>query len=171
MANCSQLPTWVSSLQALAVPLIAAVGLWIAARQMLIADERLKYDAFDRRYEKRVALYEATHAFLAKVFQRNMSDDDIRSYGLCALDAQFLFDEGMYRYLRDIRHHVASWHDASLSANQSPAGDERNEFERIERENLKWIIEQGDEITGFAGKFMPYLVQIPVKRSWWLRWP
>jgi hypothetical protein len=33
MANCSQLPTWVSSLQALAVPLIAAVGLWIAARQ------------------------------------------------------------------------------------------------------------------------------------------
>jgi hypothetical protein len=171
MATCSQLPIWVSFLQALAVPFIAVVGLWIAARQMLIADERLKYDAFDRRYEKRVALYEATRAFLAKVFQKNMSDDEIRAYGLCALDAQFLFDEVMYRYLRDIRQHVASWYHATLSANQSPAGAERNEFERIERENLKWIIEQGDEIAGFAGKFMPYLAQTPFKRSWWLRWP
>ena len=42
------------------------VGLWIAARQMLIADERLKYDAFDRRYEKRVALYEATRALFGE---------------------------------------------------------------------------------------------------------
>ena len=47
MTNCS-LPQWVSYLQALAVPIIAAAGMWIAARQMVIADEKLQIDAFDR---------------------------------------------------------------------------------------------------------------------------
>jgi hypothetical protein len=171
MANAPQLPVWVAYLQALAVPVFALIGAWIAARQMLIADERLRYDAFDRRYDKRVALYESTRAFLAKVFQRRMSDEDIRAYGLCALDAQFLFDDEMYRYLQDIRQRVAAWHQAKSSADQMPPGPERDACEQIERENLNWVIRQGDESTGFAVKFMPYLVQRPAHRSWWLRWP
>jgi hypothetical protein len=59
MSDCSQLPPWVSYLQALGVPIIAAViaavGTWIAARQMLIANDKLQLDAFDRQYVKRVA--------------------------------------------------------------------------------------------------------------------
>jgi len=171
MGNITQLPAWVSYLQALAVPLIALVGAWIAARQTSIADERLQYDVFDRRYERRVAVYEATRTFLAKVFERRISDDDIKTYGLFALDAKFLFDEGMYRYLHEIRHRVAAWHRAETSANQMPASAERDETERIERENRNWIIQQGDEKTGFATRFIPYLVQQPIKRAWWLRWP
>ena len=118
-----------------------------------------------------MALYEATRAFLAKVFQGQMSEEDIRAYGLCALDAQFLFDDGMDRYLHDIRQRVASWHHAKSSVDQMPRGAERDACEQIERENLNWLIQQGDERTGFAVKFMPYLVQQPVQRSWWLRWP
>jgi hypothetical protein len=171
MGNTTQLPAWVSYLQALAVPLIALVGAWIAARQMSIADQRLQYDVFDRRYERRVALYEATRTFLAKVFEERISDADIKTYGLSALDAQFLFDEGMYRYLQEIRQRVAAWHRATTSADQMPAGAERDAMERIERENGRWIIQQGDEKTGFATRFIPYLVQQPIKRAWWLRWP
>jgi hypothetical protein len=36
MGNTTQVPAWVSYLQALAVPLIALIGAWIAARQMSI---------------------------------------------------------------------------------------------------------------------------------------
>ena len=135
------------------------------------AEERLQYDVFDRRYERRVALYEATRAFLAKVFERHISDEEIRAYGLFARDAQFLFDEGMYRYLQEIRQRAAAWHHTKTSADQMPASAERDAVEKIERENLNWLIQQGDEQTGFAAKFMPYLVQQPLQRAWWLRWP
>jgi hypothetical protein len=160
-----------SYLQLLSLFLFPLLAAWIAARQMSIAEERLKYDIFDRRYERRVALYEATRCFLAKVFERHITDEDIKAHGRFALDAQFLFDEEMYRYLRAIRQRVAEWHHAETSANRMPAGAERDAFERIERENLNWLIEQGDEKTGFATKFMPHLVQQPIRRPWWLRWP
>jgi hypothetical protein len=42
MSSCSQLPTWISYLQALAVPLavvVAAFSVWIAAWQMAIAHD------------------------------------------------------------------------------------------------------------------------------------
>ena len=45
MSNVSQLPPWVFYLQALAVPIFAALGVWIAARQMLIANDKLRLDS------------------------------------------------------------------------------------------------------------------------------
>jgi len=158
MSNASQLPAWVSYLQALAVPIIAVFGIWIAARQMVIADERLKLDAFDRQYNRRVAVYEATRKFLAGVFHRTISDDEIRAYGLYTLDAQFLFDDALYKYLRELCQRVTTWNDA-----KSPAD--------IKAQNLEWITQQGDEETGFAVRFKPFLVYEQVKRSWWLRRP
>jgi hypothetical protein len=138
---------------------------------MSIAEERLQYDVFDRRYERRVALYEATRAFVAKVFERHISEENIRAYGLFALDAQFLFDDEMYRYLQEIRQRVTAWHHAETSANQMPPGPERDAVEKIEHENRNWIVQQGDEKTGFATKFKPYLVQQPIRRARLLRWP
>jgi hypothetical protein len=79
----------VSYLQALAVPVFAALGVWIAARQMLIANDKLRLDSFDRQYERRFAVYEVTRGILEQVFRRNISEADMRSYGLRALDAQF----------------------------------------------------------------------------------
>ena len=99
MPQCSQLPQWVSILQALAVPVFALVGALIAWQQMAIARRKLQHDVFYRQYDRRVAVYEATRKFLGDVFHRNISDDDIRVYGLCTLDAQFLFDEEMYNIL------------------------------------------------------------------------
>jgi hypothetical protein len=171
MPQCSQLPLWVSYAQALTVPIIAILGVWIAARQMVIAHDKFELDAFDRQYEKRVAVYEATRKFLASVFHGSISDDDIRVYGLCTLDAQFLFDEKLYSYLKEIRQRVGAWTHAKCSIEQLPPGDERNEYERIKKEYLNWIIQQGDETTGFATRFVPFLVHMPAKRAWWLRWP
>jgi uncharacterized protein involved in cysteine biosynthesis len=48
MSSSSQLPQWVSYLQALTVPVIALLGVWIAARQMLIADEKVWLDFFQQ---------------------------------------------------------------------------------------------------------------------------
>jgi len=175
MADCQRLPIWVSYLRAFAVPVFAAIialaGVFTGARQMLIADEKLKHDIFYRRYDRRLALYQATRAFLARAFQTDMSDLEEREFGLLALDAQFLFDQELYHYLDEMRFRVSARRRASQRANAHPPGDERKASQKIEQQNLKWLIEQGDGATGLTARFMPYLVEPPVKRPWWLRWP
>jgi hypothetical protein len=53
-------------------------------------------------------------------------------------------------------------------ASHASSTDKKSEYEKIRRENLNWIIAQGDEQRGFATKFAPFLVQREGKRPWWL---
>ncbi|WP_159006836.1 hypothetical protein [Bradyrhizobium sp. S69] len=156
---------------AVLVPLIAVVGVWIAARQMLIADEKLSLDAFDRQYDRRLKVYESTRSLLASVYSSEISDSDLAVYGLAALDAQFLFDDGMYRYLRELQQRVTIWKHADTAAKESATSDERAADDAIRRENLEWIRLQGDEQKGFAVRFKPFLTFRRPDRVWWLSWP
>ena len=165
----SQLPVWVAYANALAVPIIAIVDAWIAARQMFIADEKLRYDEFYRQYDKRFAIYEATRKFFARAFEDiDLSEDEVRVYGFCTLDARFLFDDHMANFLREVHRPVATWQEANWMASHASSTDKKSEYEKIRRENLNWIIAQGDEQRGFATKFAPFLVQREGKRPWWL---
>jgi len=157
-------------MQPIALLVVALIGAWIAARQMVIANDRLQMDKFDRLYAKRVAVYEATRNILAKVFQGGVSEDDLQVYGLCALDAQFLFNDGMYEYLRELRQRIASLEFADFKSAEASI-PEQSEYKRIRAENLKWITQQGDEYSGFAERFRPFLVHELPQRSWLLRWP
>jgi hypothetical protein len=98
MSSCSQLPPqWVSYLQALGVPVAALIvtllGVWIAARQMLIANEKVWLDRFNSQYDRRFALYEATRSILEKSIRDEISETDARIYGQRVLEARCLFDE------------------------------------------------------------------------------
>jgi hypothetical protein len=162
MSQTPQLPIWVSYLQALAIPIVgvgvAAAGGLIAWAQMVIARDRFEIDAFDRQYVRRVAVYESTRQFLEGAIRGTLSESDIRAYGLRTLDAQFLFDDGMYMYLRELCWRVTTWIDAKSSIEKLPPGEDREVQERIRAEQLDWIIKQGDESSGFATKFRPFLV-------------
>jgi hypothetical protein len=76
---------------------IAAGGTWIALRQMLIANEKLQFDAFHRQYERRVAVYEATREFLASAFHGNISEDALRAYRLHTLEAVSKLQRGVLK--------------------------------------------------------------------------
>jgi len=158
--QCHELPAWVSYGQALAVPIlalaVAGFGAYIAWRQKEIASEKLRNDEFYRQYEKRFEVYRSTREFLAAAFLNGIDDDAIRAYTLRTLDSQFIFDEAMYAYLKEVRVHVSSWHSAKVHMGQS-SGDEAAEFRRIRDEHMAWIMAQGDERTGFATHFAPFL--------------
>jgi hypothetical protein len=158
-------------LQALAVPTIAFFGVWIAARQMRIADKKLQLDAFDRQYEKRFAVYVATRKFIGDVYLGNISEDEIKVYGLLTLDAKFLFDDKVYRELKEIRDRGHALHDARLKAKSESGEDEKRAFQSIADEQRNWFTQQGDDFAGFDVKFKQFLVYRPVKRPWLLRWP
>lgn len=136
---------------------------------MVIANDKLRMEKFDRLYAKRVAVYEATRSLLAKAYGI-VTEADIRAYGLIALDAQFLFDEEMFQYLRQVRHHVECIKVAEAEIANLP--QERHEqYIKIRNEHLDWIREQGDGPSDFSRRFRPFLVHEFPKRHWWLRWP
>jgi hypothetical protein len=174
MLRCSQLPCWVSYLQALAVPILAVVvaffGVLVASRQARIARDKFQSDEFFRKYDKRFEVYTATREFLASVFRGGVTEDSIHAYGLTALDAQFLFDEPVFRYLRELHQRIAFWHDAR-SRMEKAAAAEQAEFRRISDDQMQWIIQQGDEATGFATRFAPFLKPQEIRRPHWRFWP
>jgi hypothetical protein len=131
---------------------------YFACQQAAIARDKLEHDVFYRLYDRRVAVYEATRKFLADVFHGNITEDDIQAYGLLTLDAQFLFDEELYLYLKEIRQRVAAWRQAKWLSELEPPSAEKGAFADIARDRLDWISQQGDENTGFAVKFRPFLV-------------
>jgi hypothetical protein len=67
--SSSSLPLWVQVLQALAVPVIAAVGAWVALQQMHIARTKLQHDLYDRRY----AVFQAVRRFLDEASVQKIS--------------------------------------------------------------------------------------------------
>ena len=146
--------------------IITAVGVWIAMAQMVIARDRFEIDAFDRQYTRRVGVYEATRKFLEGAFRGTLSETDVRAYGLCTLDAQFLFDGNMYKYLRELCWRVTSWIEAKSSIDNLPPGENRSVYEKLRTEHLDWIIRQGDEVTGFATRFAPFLMYKRLERPW-----
>jgi hypothetical protein len=159
MSSCAQLPEWVCYFQALAIPIlvvsVAIFGAFISMRQAKTAHNKLCYDVFDRQWERRFEVYIATRDFLSGAFDGSISEKDIHSYGLRALEAKFLFDDAMYKYLREI-HTRGS---ALVSANANV--DDKNTLSEYIAKETKWIIQQGDENAGFAERFYPFLMQKP----------
>jgi hypothetical protein len=108
---------------------------------------------------------------LASVSHGEISDSEIKEFGLKALDAKFLFDNDLHKYLIQIRDRVHAWKNANSSLEQLPTSSARHEWLRIKNEAMQWIIEQGDDRTGFDVKFIPFLVYKKINRPFILRWP
>lgn len=166
------LPTWVSYFQALAVPILGAiVGIFtilISRQSARIAHDKLQQEVFDKQWEKRFAVYVATRDFLKGAHNNTISEIDAQTYGLRALEAQFLFDKNMYNYLRELHFHGTVLSSTTLSIDHLPPGPDREAQEEIRSEHLAWIRQQGDEKAGFSIKFAPFLKQQRVRRSWLL---
>jgi hypothetical protein len=170
MQNSSQLPLWVSYAQAISVIIFALLGALIALQQMIINSDKLRLDEFNRAYPQRDAVYKATRAILAKVYQGKIAEDDIRAYGLHTLDAKFLFDPRLVKYLKEVREHVTGVAFAESHLENEPLGETKDEYDRIRREHLDWIRLQGDDEAGFDLGFRPYLFYERAERPRWLRW-
>lgn len=168
--NAALLPAWVQVLllvlQALAVPVIAAAGVWIARQQMHIARVKLQHDLYDRRY----AVFQAARTLLAEVTTHRLaSDEALRLFVIGTSDARFLFDDKLADYLENMRQHVAGLHAISMSMDALPAGDQKAAASRAAGDHSLWLINQFD---GLAEKFRPFLqldarMRSAPRSAWW----
>ena len=152
------LPLWVQALQALAVPVIAAVGAWVAVQQMVIARVKLQHDLYDRRY----AVFDAVRAFLNEaISSRVVSPETFRTFALKTSDAEFLFNDGLAAYLKEMREHASKAQAIYITMQQMEPGDQKAAAFRAASEHTTWLI---DQIDGLAGRFRPFLMLEKRKR-------
>jgi hypothetical protein len=152
------LPLWVQALQALAVPVIAAVGAWVAVQQMVIARVKLQHDLYDRRY----AVFDAVRTFLNEaVGSRVVSPETFRTFALGTADAEFLFDDALAGYLREMREHASKAQAIYITMQQMEPGDQKAAASSAASEHTMWLINQ---IDGLAAKFRPFLMLEKRKR-------
>ena len=98
------LPMWVQICQALAVPVIAAVGAWIALQQTHLARVKLQHDLYDRRY----AVFNSARMLLEEVVTNKLaSADTFNSFVIGTLNSPFLFDDELAAYLAELRKRAA----------------------------------------------------------------
>ena len=151
MSACP-LPLWIQWLQALAVPVIAAVGAWIALQQMHLARVKLRHDLYDRWF----AVYQADRKFSAEVLTHaTVEDDQLRAYVVGTSDSVFLFNEEISTYLEQIRIRVSRLQPLAFSARNLPVGEQRTALVNEERAIIDWLTSQLPD--GLVARFRPFL--------------
>ena len=154
------LPEWVSVLQALLVPVIAAVGAWIALQQMHLARVRLRHDLFDRRF----AILQSTHKMLLCVMaEAKISGDVFASFAAGVGAAKFVFDETLFIYLREVQERAAKLRSIQIVLPAVGDDQERAKAAQAEGIELACLIKQLD---GLGDKFKPFL---QLEQRWTLR--
>jgi hypothetical protein len=149
MSACP-LPTWVQWLQALAVPVIALVGTWIALQQMHLAAVKLRHDLYERRFK----VFDATRALLsATLTQGYPTKDQLNSYEIATADAVFLLNDDVSKYLSDIRRRARSLSRSESPLAQMNVGDQTARPQKS-RDDFAWLT---DCLGTLVEKFKPFL--------------
>lgn len=145
------LPWWVQAVQALAVPVIAVVGTWVAIQQMVIARAKLQHDLYERRY----AVFDAVRTYLAEVMSNGIaSQETTRTFVLKTGDAEFLFDDELAAYLKEMREHASTARAIHFVIEPLQPGDRKAAAFSKESEHTMWLVNQMD---GLVGRFRPFL--------------
>jgi hypothetical protein len=166
------LPEWVQYAQAFAAPLlalvIAAVGTWIASRQMQIARVKLRHDLYDRRF----AVFQAARKLLAEALttRGNVTDDQVRAYVVGTSDSVFLLDEEISTYLEEIRKAVTRLQTIRYTLEPLPVGEERSALVKQEEQIFSRLMTALP--AGLVTKFKPFLTldtrKRAERRSWFM---
>ncbi|MGC8477406.1 MAG: hypothetical protein ACP5NP_13715 [Acetobacteraceae bacterium] len=157
MAAEAHLPEWVAVLQALLVPVIAAVGTWIALQQMHLSRVRLRHDLFDRRF----AILQATQGMLESVIMEGkISTDNIVKFATAVAAARFVFDDRLALYLREILDHASKAHSIQEALRDMQPGEAKQKAATDKGHEIKWLIDQRGSL---GEKFQPVL---QLERRW-----
>jgi len=154
MSSGSPLPVWIEWLQALAVPVVAGVGAWIALQQMHLARVKLQHDTYDRKY----AVFQTVRWLLIVVagLKRAPTLEDMRGFINEMAAAPFLFDNQLVKYLTEIERHVSranGLHDIIIT-NDLSTDEQKASASRELDEHISWLSEQSHVVTE---KFRPAL--------------
>ncbi len=145
-------PHWTAYSSAFLTPVVAVIGAYIAWRQSRIAQNKLKFDLF----EKRFSVYHKARTMLAEVMTKGrISDTGLYEYGAGVREAKWLMDDEVARYLSEELWHNAvnlQTYDAELEG--LLAGEERTRLVHKRAELKKWFYAQYAVLDAKVEKFL-----------------
>ncbi len=149
------LPLWIQYVQILGLPaaafIVTLVGAWIALQQMRIANNRLKYDLYDKRSK----VFDGAQTLLRDVMvTRSVTLEQIKEYHLATAPSSFILDDDLTRYLGKIGEQVIFIAVLEEAIGEEPAGAPRDDLEVRRNASLSWIEEQP---AALRDKFIPFL--------------
>jgi hypothetical protein len=125
----------------------------VAQQQARFAEVRLQHDLFDRRFK----IYQAVRIFVIEEIVRHsrVSDEALETYLRGTVDAVFLFDDQLTKYLSEIREHATRLRLVmKLLKEGASAPDKRTGYVNEEAELVTWFQRNQKVIIK---KFKPFL--------------
>ena len=145
-------PHWTAYLTALALPVIAVIGAWIAFRQSQIARNKLKLDLFD----KRMGVYQAVREGLSSAATHGkLTHEEEVKYLIGTRPAQWLFGPEVFTYLDE-----TLWHKiVDLGLHNAMSEGRTNDNERVKHiharaETMKWLVAQYKEFDKLCADYL-----------------
>lgn len=146
----------ISALAAVASAIVAVIAVAIALRQVATANDHLRLDLFDKRYE----VYRAAIELLSKMdgMGEGVSSLDIATYSAKSHAKFFLLDERLRDYLNTIfekaqnHRQLTEW----LRRTDSEHPDFNEKYTALEKIE-KWAGEQFMDNAELRRRFAPYL--------------
>jgi len=161
-AMLSPLPVFIQWLQALAVPVIAGVGVWIALQQMHMAKVKLQHDLFDRRFK----IFDAARKFLLDIITHGRpTRENINEYVRGTADAIFLLNKETDEYLIELRKKALASTMIRVQYERLPVGPQRAALVEKEGKHFLWL---NNQLEVLFDKFEPFLQlqkTSPMKRA------
>jgi len=149
---------------------IPVMALWIKYRQMRIANRqertaRLKSE-HDRFWEKRLAVFQATKAFLGDVGSRgDATNEALHEFLVGTADAEWVLSSKMRGYLKEIHDTAAKLHAVQAVNRGLPSVNERNVAVRLGGKHFDALRKLHADVIP---RFQPWLH--PETRRWWKRY-
>jgi hypothetical protein len=130
---------------------IAALVLWVACQQHLLAKERFKLDLF----EKRFAVYKTAEEMLGAIYANwRIETQEFWDYVRGIQDAVFLFGPEIPEYLQ-ILHEKAAKLRATQRKMEASSRDEQ--WKELSKSEDVLLQEMEDELRKLKNVFLPYL--------------
>lgn len=145
-------PHWTTYLAALLTPTVAILGSFIAYRQWRLAQNKLKFDLFDRRF----SVYQAAQILLASIMTNGkVKDEEVFKFMVATREAKWLLNASVAEYLDKHLYHKAIELQALASELEGVGvGEERTTNVHAQADIKKWFLAQYEVLDE---KFAPYL--------------
>jgi hypothetical protein len=138
----------------LLTPTVAIVGAYIAWRQHKNAQDKLRLDLFDRRFQ----VYRGVMDLLASIARDgNISDQDLPNYYKETDQHRFLFKQDLQDYLKEMRQKAIRLRQLNrlIDPDANVPDEKRDPAIEEEGQLLAWFTDQIDGEV--AKRFTPYL--------------
>ena len=123
----------------------------VSKRQQKIAEEKFNLDMFDKRFK----VFDATRTFFLKIIESgNINLQEIREFRVSTIDAVFLFDDEISKYLEEVIRKALKLQKIILKCKGLHAGTKRLILCKEQEEIVEWFHSQ---YLKLQNAFSPYL--------------